>query len=318
MTGILVSSNAPRYVALSTDITSGSTISDVSAIGARVYLTDTKVWKVVDENRILVDEVQGSTNKNYSSELALGNIAGKKAVNKFGIAKKGLQVNTTDIWDRADATPTQQIWVAPTIPRKHTIKSSHVEDKTSGSGINTVKVYYLPDWDTPEVVETITGDIYAGILMSASAVIIHRMKVVPQATSGSDVNMGTIIATAQGDSTITASITPRNGQTEMAIYGVPSTQTALMHSWGVQIDKAQGVAVSADFELRVNENPNVQLKAFLRKDDISLQSTGTSSIQKTFDPPNKFAGPCIIKVQGSATTADTDGEASFSLELIDN
>ncbi len=252
--------------------------------------------------------------------IAAGIVPGHSCVNKFGIAPSGLQVTNTDIWDRANAAPTQSIWLAPTAARIHTIASTSGSDVVGGVGVATVIVYYLSDWNTKEAAEVITGNLNAGIAMTNAAVIIHRMKVVAQATTtGVGGNIGTITATAAApDSTITAVILPGNGQTEMAIYGVPSIQVAYMYAWNAQIDKAQGTVVSADFEIRVNENPNVQTLAFIRKDDISIQSTGVSSRSKAFYPPNRFPGPCIIKIQGNATTADTDGEASFDLVLIDN
>jgi len=70
--------------------------------------------------------------------------------------------------------------------------------------------------------------------------------------------------------------------------------------------------------LRLNPNPNVQTLAFLRKADISIQSTGTSSENRSMIPPIKFDGPCIIKIQGIASAADVDCEAGFNLEIVDN
>ena len=239
------------------------------------------------------------------------------AVNKFGAAPDGIQDVPTDIWDRANDTPTQSVWIAPTEARVHTLATTSAADALNGTGISSVKVYYLPDWDTVEATETVTGLNTTGIAMENSAVIIHRMKVIPQATTTAvGGNHGTITATAADDATITAAILPNNGQTEMAIYGVPSTQTAYMYAWHAQIDKATGGVASADFRLRVNENPDVQLLAFLRKDDISVQSTGTNSRSKEFFPPNKFPGPCIIKVEAIASADDIDGEAGFDLILV--
>ena len=255
----------------------------------------------------------------FFGEIALGNIANRKSVNKFGAAPTGVQTTATDIWDRADATPTQSIWLAPTAARIHTIASTSAEDDTGQTGIDTVIVYYLPDWDTAEASETVTGDINTGIAMNNAAVIIHRMKVVPQATTtGTGGNIGTITATAATDATITAAILPGNGQTEMAIYGVPSTQDALLYRWSAQIDKSSGTVGSIDFQLRVNENPNVQTLAFLRKDDISVQSTGTSSRERNYTAPTKFSGPFIMKVQGNGSANDLDAEAEFDLVLVNN
>jgi len=252
-------------------------------------------------------------------EIAAGNVAEMGCVNKFGSAPSGIQATATDIWSRANATPTQQIWLAPTAARIHTIASNSAEDDTGQTGVNSVIVSYLSDWDTAEAQETVTGDLNAGIAMNNAAVIIHRMKVVPQSTTtGVGGNIGTITATAAGDVTITAVILPGDGQTEMAIYGIPSTQKAYIKKWRCNIDKAQGATVSVDFQIRFNPNPDVQTLAFLRKQDMSLQSTGVSSDEYTFDPPIKFNGPGILKVQGIASVADVDGESSFDLVLVDN
>jgi hypothetical protein len=254
-----------------------------------------------------------------SLDIAMGNISGMTCVNKFGHAPDGVQTSATDIWSRADATPTQQIWLAPTAPRIHTIASTSANDTTGSTGVDTVIISYLADWDTKETTETVTGDLNAGIAMTNAAVIIHRMKVVAQATTtGVGGNIGTITATAAVDATVTAIISPTDGQTEMAIYGIPSTQTAYLTKWRANIDKAQGAAASADFEFRSNGNPDVQTLAFARKHDIALQSTGTNMFESTFDPPIRFPGPCLLKVQAIASTSDLDGESAFDLIVVDN
>ena len=141
----------------------------------------------------------------YFGEVSLGNITGRVTVNKFGHAPSGVQDVETDIWDRADATPTQSTWVAPTQARVHTIQSTSSDDNTSASGANSVQVYYLPSWSEKEESEIVTGDLSSGITMTNSAVIIHRMKVIPQSSSETP-NSGTITATAAVDSRLSDGI----------------------------------------------------------------------------------------------------------------
>jgi len=248
----------------------------------------------------------------FAGQVALGNVSGHVAVNKFGNAPNGVQITVTDIWSRADATPTQQIWLAPTAPRAHVIASTSAADTAGSTGAGTVVVYGLPDWDTAE-----TAGTYAIGGTTSAYAIIHRMNVLPQASTTSvGGNAGTITATAAVDSTITAVIQPNDGQTEMAIYGVPSGKTLLVYGWYGALDKAQAGAVTVDLQLRVNPNPNVQTKAFLRKSDLSLQSTGTNAISRNFDPPLKFDGPCIVKIQGIGSAADIDVDSGFDAILV--
>ena len=245
----------------------------------------------------------------YFSELALGNIPGRSTVNKFGAAPDGVQSTATDIWSRANATPTQQIWLAPTAARVHAIVSS----STADTGFN-VRVYGLTSWDTAETSELVALNGTTPVNTSNSYVIIHRMKCIY--TAAKTTNAGIISATAVTDGTVTAIIEIGDGQTEMAIYGVPSTQKALLHRWSCGIDKTAAAVVTVDFRLLVNENPNTQTVGFLRKDDMSLQSTGTNSNTRIYPIPPVYSGPCIIKVQGIGSAADIDGESGFDLELV--
>ena len=265
-------------------------------------------------------ETQPISNKDsYYLEIAKGNISGHNSVNKFGAAPSGIQTTDTDIWGRADATPTQSIWLAPTAARIHALVSSSTDDDVGGIGAVSVTVYGLQTWSSTETSETVNLDGTTPVNTSNSYVIIHRMIANPGATTTtSGVNVGTISATAAVDATITAVVLPGNGQTEMAIYGVPSTQTAYLIRWSCHIDRTSAAAATADFRLKVNPNPNVQTVAFQRKDDISVQSTGTNAIERNYGVPKRIAGPCIIKVQAIGSANDIDGESGFDLILVDN
>lgn len=240
----------------------------------------------------------------------------RKTVNKFGFAPAGVQLTATDIWDRADATPTQQIWVAPTQARTHTIDSNDIDDTNGGAGANTVRVYGLTAWDTDEVNELVTLNDASPPTTVNSYVIIHRMSVETTGATGS--NEGLITATATTDGTVTAQINVGEGQTQMAIYGIPSTQTAYMVKYYVGIHKAQGAVATIESRLLVNEEPETQLGHFNTKHVQSVQSTGTTAGGYEFDPYFKISGPAIIKVQGIASAADVEGTAGFDLILVDN
>lgn len=254
----------------------------------------------------------------FPLDVARGLITGITSVNKFGASPSGVQLTATDIWSRADATPTQQIWLAPTAARVHAIVSTSANDDGDpvGTGARTIRIYGLKTWALAETYEDITLNGTGAVNTANSYVIIHRMKVLTCGASGP--NVGTISATAADDGTVTAVILPGDGQTEMAIYGVPSIQSFYLTRWSCGIAKASGVAADTNFELRVNETPNVNTTCFLRKNDLSVQSTGSNSVEKHFYNPIKYAGPCIIKVQAMASSADVDAKAAFDGYLINN
>jgi hypothetical protein len=263
--------------------------------------------------------------KDLMLEIARGNIPGQSSVNKYGRAVSGVQVTATDIWDRADAATTQQIWVAPTQARLHNITSTDANDDGDpvGTGARTVKIFGLTGWDTDEVSETVTMNGTSNVATANAYVIIHRMRVVTFGTSAIAVgpNLGVITATAQTDGTVTAEINANEGQTQMAIYGVPSTQIAYMTQYYFSMVDAGGTPATVnavDCSLLVNPTPDDELTSFIIKHTQGISNSGSSYLLHPFLPYLPIAGPAIIKLQGIADLADTDTSAGFDLILVDN
>lgn len=262
-------------------------------------------------------EITGATPPfSFLFEIAAGNISGCDPVNKFGRSTNVDLGIDTDIWDRANAVDDQDIWLAPTQARIHTIASDSAQDVTGGTGANTVIILYLRDWSTAQAVEIVTGNLNAGIAMTNPAAMIHRMRVVPQVTSTTP-NVGTITATAAVDGTVTAQISPGAGQTQMAIYGVPSVQTAYMPKYYSSAIEALA-NTSVALTLLINPNPNIQLLSFLTQHTIGVTTRGMSYVPHRFEPEFKIVGPAIVKMQGNASAQNADVSAGFDLVLVDN
>jgi hypothetical protein len=251
----------------------------------------------------------------FYADIAMGKVPGHYPVNKFGCAIAGIQTTTTDIWDRADSTPTQQIWLAPTAARIHQITSTHAADTLAGAGAKTLRIWGLTDWDTAEVSEDIDMAGTSNVPTVNSYVIIHRMKVLTYGASGP--NVGTITATADTDATITAQINALFGQTQMAIYGIPSTQELFIRNWYGSMHKSSGAAGDVNFILAYNRDPANVPTVFLSKETRGTQSTGSSGRDMPHIPPKKFTGPGILKIQGVASAADIEGDAGFDGYLKD-
>ncbi len=243
-------------------------------------------------------------------ELVDGNIAGCVTVNKFG-RSNNVDAGPTDIWDMANTVQDQAIWVAPTQARIHDIVSASASDDgdPAGVGARTLRVFGLTDWDTAEVSEDITLNGTTNVPTVNAYVIIHRMRVLTKGATS--VNVGNITATAQTDGTITAEIYAGQGQTQMAIYGIPSTQAAYMTSFWAGLNKA--TAGDVDIYLRENPEPGDELLNFLIKHTFGVSTTGESYVRHPFDPYHKIPGPAIIKLQGRGTPANMDVSAGFDL-----
>jgi hypothetical protein len=185
-------------------------------------------------------------------------------------------------------------------------------------------VFGLEDWDTAETSEDVIMDGTAtggnSVDTVNSYVIIHRMKVLTTGSTGPFSNVGTISAIANSDGTTTAQIAPIKGQTQMAIYGVPSTQKFYMYNFacsiahsspGPTIDAA-GVIIfqSTDIE----NNPTV----FTFKHTAAVQDNGSTSLDSLFPIPKEFEGPCIIKIAMVALAENSFCDASFDGVLVDN
>lgn len=252
-------------------------------------------------------------------DMALGRFQGFEPVNKFGRAPDGVQSAAAgaDIWDRADATPTQSIWLPPTAARIHTLTSSSDEDTlTTGTGAWIMRVWYLADWDTAETFEDVDLDGTSGAAMTNAAVMINRMRVI--ANGGTGYPTGTINATAATDGTVTATVRPNLGSTAMAIYGWPSTQTLVLFDWWA--DLMQAAAQARDVRLRLYRyiDPETYPGLLNEVSVHGLQSNGTSSSTWPFTSYQAFSGPGILKVNGIGSADDLDVAAGFNGVLVDN
>jgi len=250
------------------------------------------------------------------AQMSLGLDPRFQADTKFGEAPSGVQTTRTSVWDRADAVPTQQLWLPPTASRIHSIVSTSQNDGNAAgddSGALTVRIWGVSNWKQAdlETSETIVMNGTSAVNTVNSYVCIHRMRV----TSAGSIHdaVGTISATAAVDGTVTAVIRPLRGSSHMAIRAVPAGWRCMIYQWYAQIDKASGSAASCEFDLEdwdfADSDTNYVKNV---RDVIGVQSTGSSSHQKDYPFPLRFTGPCVVHISATASTADVDGEASFT------
>ncbi len=252
--------------------------------------------------------------RDFLFEVSRGLYENVTHVNKFGRSTNVDNGINTDIWDRANVTNDQDIWIAPTVARTHNIVSSSANDVFEGRGARTIRVFGLTSWDTEEVFEDIAMNGIADVPTVNDYVIIYRMQVLSKGPSSA--NIGLITATAVGDGTVSAQIEAGKGQTQMAIYGVPSIQNAYMYRLYANFNKLGAELASVDIELLVNPEPKEELANFLTKHSFGLISTGTSALDIHYKPYKRIHGPAIIKVQGNGNADNLDVSAGFDMILV--
>lgn len=233
----------------------------------------------------------------YYLEVARGNVTHAYGVNKFGSATNCDNGIATDIWDGANATTDQDIWVAPTVARAHVIASSHADDDVTGAGMRTVRIYGLPDWDTAEVSEVITLDGTTDVTTTNSYVIIYRMRGLTYGAN--ETNTGYITATAVTDGTLTAQINPGNGQTQMMIFGIPSTQYMVFTHITAGLLKATGASTLADIDILVKDNPDDADSGWRVVSTFAMSTN--ARLDRIYTIPWKFEGPLIVKMQATSS-----------------
>jgi len=254
------------------------------------------------------------TVRDYKTDVALGLIADESDGGKFG---ENIEVDSgvvADVWDGGHTVASggvSLIWVAPTQARVHQLVSSSTSDDgdPAGVGARTVRVYYLKDWDTPEMAIDVVMDGTTNVALP-SCVIINRMKVLTKGAT--NVNVGIIKATADTDSTITSQIRAGLGQTQQCIKGISSLDALVMDGMDTSINKAGGAAGLLDLALLYNPEPDAQLTNFLTKKTYGLQTVGSSEASHSFGFNGLLIGPGIAKLQSSSGTNDMDVSAGWS------
>jgi len=241
--------------------------------------------------------------------ISAGLVSRFRGLNKFGRALDADSGVLTDIWDGANSTTGQPIWLAPTAARIHALVSTDAADTgPAGNGAHTVQLYGLQTWGSPETSEVITLAGATPVNTANSYVIVHRVKVTSFGSSGP--NAGTISVTAATDSTLTAQINPGDGQTQMAIYGVPSGQSLFMTQYYASLNKAVKNA-GADARLVINPIPDDQPAGFIVKHTMGAVSEGSGSVGHKYDPLFRIDGPAIIKLQVTTDTANSAADGGF-------
>lgn len=273
-------------------------------------------WVDSDGNEHSFDKLFVPTD--FQLEVARGNIPGMSTINKFG---RNIQIDagiTADIWDGGDTADVSILWVAPTAAAIHNIVSTSGSDAAGGVGARTLRIFGLTGWDKVGVTEDIALNGTNDVPTKNLYVLIHRMLVLTKGATSVNVGVITATATSPSATTVTAQIKVGKGQTQMAIYGIPSICIAYMGRFYANVNKAGGATGLVDVALLYNPEPDIQLTNFLTKHTFGLQTVGTSAFTIPYYVPKVFKGPGILKIQVLSGTNSMDVSAGFDIVVIEN
>jgi hypothetical protein len=251
----------------------------------------------------------------FQQDIALGNIPGRVPANKFGATNNADSGVATDVWDGANTSDNIATWPQPTAARSHSVASSSASDASGGTGAQTVRIYGLKDWNSKEVSEDVVLNGTTGVTTVNSYVVIHRMKVLTCGSAGP--NAGDIKATAAVDGTVTAMMLAGEGQTLMAVYGVPSGQTALLQAYYASFER-NASSIAASMRLLWHNAAGFATGVFQTKHKQAILTEGSSYIRHIYLPPVPLKGPGILKIEATSSADNTRVDAGFDIVLCDN
>lgn len=287
-----------------------------SGVRSRVYfgphsvvVRNTAAAVITAINAALVGIALGG---NFALDVTLGKIPGTAQVFKFGKTTNADSGVPTDVWDGANPSTSQAIWIRPTAARTHDIVSTSALDAAAGTGMRTIAVFGLTDWDTAEVSEIITLNGTTNVPTVNPYVIIHRMAGLTAGSGG--VNAGDISATAQVDTTLTALMLTGEGQTQMAILGVPSIQTLATPAFSAAIIGTMVATADIQAVIEIGTNGSEPVETLGAVFGIS-EAGGWN---QTFEPYPNQVGPAVIKIRAVSGANNASISAAFCAYLVTN
>lgn len=179
-------------------------------------------------------------NRDYNLEIAKGNVADHQLLSIVGYNTDIDTASAEDVW------PNGGDFVPPTEARLHNIVSGSANDTSAGTGARTVEIKGIGS-SGEETVETVTMNGTSNVATTLTFLAINSMQVL---TSGTGlVNAGIITATAQTDSTVTATIPAGIGKSASSVYRVPQWCRAYLQSWRVSVSAIDSTTSEAEVGL---------------------------------------------------------------------
>jgi hypothetical protein len=260
---------------------------------------------------------------NFMLEVAKGNVPGHSVINKFGHNPDSQEGDVEDVWGGGGL-----YGFYPATEQFIDIESSSVEDDIltagaiAGTGAHTVILQGLcedsTDWVQCETEVEMNG--IAPVEVDTKFIRLFRAFV---RTSGDNAtNEGNITAYIRGAETLTNTgiwISATHGQTQQAIYTVPSGKTAYFVKGYVGLSTSTVTQKQGTFNWMLRVNAFGPGGAWLTQGEVGLTNLGSNYWKYEYGIP---AGPIPFKTDIRITLTesndDFDTVAGYDLILVDD
>jgi hypothetical protein len=240
-----------------------------------------------------------NTNEPFELQVARNQIAGHKALFKFGInGDVGTSVET--VWAQGGT------YVYPAAAAVMKISSSSANDAAAGTGARTISIFGL-DADYNEISETVILNGQTEVNTGNSYLRISRMYVVTAgsgATAAGTIYAGTGTVTSGVPATIYGMITLTANQTQMAFWTVPAGYT--LYLMGVFFTSANSTA-NASTNFQLIQRP---LGGVFRIQS-SARTAGNGDFILDLHTPLAFAEKTDIEIRAIASAGASNVSAEF-------
>lgn len=257
--------------------------------------------------------VEGSvTSKSFLIEVAKGNIAGHRIIDKFGHG----QVGTTP----APVT-SSGIWKTPTSPVALEFLSDSVNDATGGTGATKITIQGI-DLNWNETTEEISTNGTTAVPILTNLIRLHRWYVSESGsyaneTTASHSGTLTIRESGGGDTwdTIDGS-SPFSGQSEIGVATIPIGFTAYVLSKSIFTDTSKSANIYFLQRPLANDvtTPFAGTRRIIER-DIGV-SGGYAVVFQA--PKGAFVGPCDIGFMAEVSVGSADVSVDFQMLIIED
>ena len=257
----------------------------------------------------------GGASEPFYLQVARGDVAGHKAVNKFG-------------YNAAVGSSEDTIWVQdgdinwPATASKMKVSSSDDADNGgTATGMLTVTIEGLDaNWDLQSETVTLTGT--TDTITVGTYIRVFRAY---GATFGSGAtNAGVIYVYTGADTagvpdvatTIYTTIGVGDGQTLQAAYSIPRNYTGYLSRFTASSTGNGSVTITT--RLKVRPGADSATAGWLTKDMFILKAGSDTIVDRHYDLPKVIAEKSDIQVTGDSSGANVDVTAAFDLIIIKN